>query len=128
MNDRYLFRGKRVDNGEWVQGYYRDSPTFGGRRVNIIYMHCKPADGIAVKLNTVGQCTGVKDKNGKLIFEGDIIKASIKSYLEVAPIRWYHAMWSFGDGEMSYPLADFMNIEIEIIGNIHDNPEMLKNP
>ena len=83
MIDRYLFRGKRLDNGEWVQGCYIFVPDSGHEH----YIYCAdsahPMDTgfyevhklmFAVDPATICQCTGLHDKNGTLIFEGDYVK------------------------------------------------------
>lgn len=82
MDERFLYRGKRKDNGAWVTGYYvftrKSSGVFGQMisefnfdRHLIIELRGKLHEVIP---ETVGQCTGLKDKNGKLIFQGDILK------------------------------------------------------
>lgn len=121
-----LFRGKRVDNGEWVYGYpyenYRNSclrklialpPNEFGR-----------GEYIEVIPETIGQYTGLTDKNGEKIFEGDIF--TYKE--EYAKIEYDDdsAMFiiQFDDWYMDF---DFLHgHEVEILGNIHDNPELLE--
>ena len=125
MNERYLFRAKRLDNGVWVQGAYA-YVTFWGDDVIIEQppagngIFCLSRDPVDVDSATVGQCTGLRDKNGRLIFEGDTLKASVKGEIEEVPVCWDHGMWCAGDGEFAYPLADFLAIELEIVGNIHE--------
>ena len=142
-----LFRGK-TDKGEWVQGV----PFFEEDRCYIIEdlficgeYDCTGAVNSFVLPETVGQYTGLTDKNGKKIFEGDIIK--IKRHLarpsgttvfyEIYPVEYKTARWFDGDGEEivydSFVLDDCASLrewvesyECEIIGNIHDNPELLK--
>ena len=129
-----LFRGKRVDNGEWIQGDIVQFPVHGVVRIVEQEPSYKDAE---VDSDTVGQYTGLTDKNGKKIFEGDII------HLEYSQVFFggvyfgeYTAEVSYKEGcfitdgtnngdEIETPLSGFDNDEVEIIGNIHDNPELL---
>ena len=135
-----LFRGKRLDNGEWVEGAFlndRDGAFYicpavsdisygdGGnrRRIGCWYK---------VDPSTVGQYTGLKDKNGKRIFEGDIIKWDYaynegKSYqviYDVGGACFSASRKHNGDNTSTI----FYNDEqyAEDIGNIYDNPELLE--
>ena len=121
-----LFRGKRIDNGEWVEGYF----------VNLWLIHYQKHQPIItdnnavsydVDLSTVGQYTGMKDKNGKKVFEGDIVRKTNEGRhpeIFVANIRTCF----YTIEEVYYsPFEHFTeSCEYEIIGNTHDNPELLK--
>ena len=76
MNDRYLFKAKRIDNGEWVQGY-----LYGiwEKRYILWGMTNDVPNMIEVDPATICQCTGLKDKNGRLIWENDIVNC--KKYI-----------------------------------------------
>ena len=129
-----LFRGKRVDNGEWIQG---DLVQFLPHGIVRIVTQEPPYKDAEVDSDTVGQFTGLTDKNGRKIFEGDII------HLEYSQVFFggvyfgeYTAEVSYKEGcfitdgmnngdEIETPLSGFNNDEVEIIGNIHDNPELL---
>ena len=129
-----LFRGKRVDNGEWIQGDIVQFPVHGVVRIVEQEPSYKDAE---VDSDTVGQYTGLTDKNGRKIFEGDII------HLEYSQVFFggeyfgeYTAEVSYKEGcfvtdginngdEIETPLSGFDNDEVEIIGNIHDSPELL---
>ena len=120
MNESYLSRGKRKDNGEWVEGFY-SCDIWDGETEYILY----DEQEYEVIPGTVGQCTGLKDKNGKLIFEGDIVRAykhDETQYTQAITLR-DDCFW-FG----SWNWIEFLNVfrNLEVIGNMHDNPELLE--
>ena len=125
MNNRYLYRAKRKDNGEWVEGYL-----------------CKCEhefvisndDGLwqFIIENTICQCTGLKDKNGKLIWENDIMVAHLDdSFPEdttYARVVWNNNGFCTkeqGSEDIS-PLDKFDQEYFEVCGNLFDNPELLE--
>ena len=146
-----LFKGKRVDNGEWAFGNFIED-KWGDDNGNTIYaiLQDRVAPDIAelwtpvrVIPETVGQFTGLTDKNGKKIFEGDIVKYNLWDdkfdYCEVKFGYFYAAMDSYNGGPaLGFYLADingkaddigfYENLYkfVEVIGNIHDNPELLE--
>jgi uncharacterized phage protein (TIGR01671 family) len=136
MQREIKFRGKRVDNGEWVHGNYfideRDiEDGFIWREIPQIQQrygdHYQYFDIIN---DTIGQYTGLKDKNGKEIYEGDI--CNCREYECFGKIEWnednagfyFYVVVEGGgfDEECLYEYAD----ELEVIGNIYDNPELLE--
>lgn len=123
------FRGRRLDNREWVYGsliIFHDWE--GNRRVQIVddvgnIYEADPA--------TVGQYTGLKDKDGKEIYEGDIIRCFCPETLFIdytGIIKFKDCSFNFYhiDGDGMLRMRDFDGLAIEIMGNIHDNPELLK--
>ena len=116
-----LFRGKRTDNGEWVKGY-----------LYITHIGAHEIGSYDAEINierftfdvipeTVGQYTGLTDKNGKRIFEGDIVR-----YEDDIGYVIYNGDDArfLVDSPNMYISMDYSN-EFEVIGNIHDNPELL---
>jgi uncharacterized phage protein (TIGR01671 family) len=113
-----LFRGKRIDNGMWIEGCLRQYLNgHAGICCNKI-QHLFRVDS-----DTVGQYTGLKDKNGKRIFEGDIIKMSDE---EVGAVVYRNdcAGYELTCSGCAFCLSQ--ENERLVIGNIHDNPELLK--
>lgn len=125
-----LFRGKRVDNGEWIEGDLIQSrdKTYIHPKANSFRVSETGLSKLIVLREvypeTVGQYTGLTDKNGKKIFEGDIIRSnSERGYIEYYP---NDCAFEVVDDHGFYWLISEMS-NIEVIGNIHDNPELLKD-
>jgi uncharacterized phage protein (TIGR01671 family) len=127
-----LFRGKRADSGEWIEGNLfipdkEDTPTeicIGTNIVRITY---------DVIPETVGQYTGLKDKNGEKIFEGDIVHAEIceGNYqgfrFPIGEVVFENGSFCIKDYKQTTPLSSYSpRVQFEVIGNIHENLEMLK--
>ena len=133
-----LFRGKRTDNGDWVEGYLVKVPIKQDL-YNTYRIYYQPFEGASsntyhqVIPETVGQFTGLTDKNGKRIFEGDKIKyyQPYSKKWEEGFVKWDDCWACFGVyksvGDEYCHETDWVKIqEIEVLGNIHDNPELLK--
>lgn len=114
------FRGKRIDNGEWVYGYLADE-----NYINDIYSI--DLSSIKVDRDTVGQFTGLFDKNGKEIYEGDILLIGVKEgariYNKVGIKDGCFGYVGENTGELM-PFCDY-DVTEKIVGNIYDNPELL---
>lgn len=130
MNNRYIFRGKRVDNGEWVEGnllvldcdeYRIATSCLQGDDENLLNV-C----AYEVIPETVGQCTSLKDKNGKLIFEGDVVNALFDFGMPIKSVCGLKNE-SFGllakqhGVEHFHAFTSICNVKYEVIGNIYDN-------
>lgn len=122
-----LFRGKREDNGEWFEGglvhrtlYYGD-PCDDYVIVENAEFDYDYYEAHTVIPETVGQFTGLTDKNGKKIFEGDIVKHEYGAVKEVKYCRGFFFPF------VAFPEYRCLSADnCEVIGNIHDNPELLK--
>lgn len=147
MNREIIYRGKRCSDGKWVYGFYVESKTS--------WMGHKPhkswivSDAIsnggffnilgryAVKDDSVGQFTGMKDKHGKKVFEGDIVEVydftSVYASKYRGVVKMYRSSWCVEYEDSIFDMIahpklffdDFADRKTEVIGNIHDNPELL---
>ena len=139
MEDRYLSKAKRVDNGKWVEGYLIvDEKDYSKYFIGFVLGTNEDGtphdlDVVQVDPSTICQCTGLKDKNGKLIFENDICDRK-EEYPEI--VKYNNGDWtldySYSKGKESgycYCNLGFYALErkyVEVIGNIFDNPELLE--
>ena len=120
-----LFRGKQADNEKWVIGYLSSKHTI------TIQTPCGHMDEIVICADTVGQFTGLTDKNGKRIFEGDIAKVLQGKDKDIAYVGFKNGAF------MLYPKTGniyertlweywYNDWDVDVIGNITDNPELLE--
>ncbi len=155
LNKRYLCRGKRVDNGEWIEGNILMTENWAS--ILTCTDFCGSSDEppscdvreYEVVYETVGQYTGLTDKNGKRIFEGDIVKFVHKGkpefnddypfsvgvgkpYSRNYKIEYINTFSSYGlrfiNGSIHFPCKQgtLLMYDCEVVGNIHDNPELIK--
>ena len=132
-----LFRAKRADNGEWVEGYFAIGKWYLDEKERYailpidlcFYPHCEINEWIEIDPETVCQHTGLTDKNGKKVFIGDIIRCTKGCPHEVIWLKEYAGVYLGG-----MPAVYLSGLregyawtgEEEKIGNIFDNPELLK--
>lgn len=145
MTREIRFRGRRLDNRQWVYGHYFTTPlTDENSGVAQGYgwcflsdgttRHCISQDGVAfvVEPSTVGQYTGLKDKNGKEIYEGDVVGAFCDTqrfeikYCEERGGYFLDSVVLCGGAEPAPECLGNLLDTVEVIGNIHDNPELLE--
>lgn len=138
MEDRYLFRGKRIDNGEWVEGYL--SYPFCTKKGNeSYYFYAKDSLGFfcrcVVDASTICQCTGLKDRNGKLIWENDVVGfwdaySTENGYAEadcIGRVVWDAETISFQvTNRLSAESWEVLGGECKVLGNAIEHPELLE--
>lgn len=134
-----LFRAKRIDNSEWVSGYYVYDYAHNAHFIfknQLVCPNCINDRRIDYSVcdyeidpDTLCQYNGLTDKNGKRIWENDIVRIENSMDEGIGNIEFYGGMW-YVDGEPSNSLYDIVEYddaaEVEVIGNIFDNPELLK--
>ena len=140
-----LFRAKQVNNGEWVEGYFAIGKWYLDEKERYailpidlcFYPHCEINEWIEIDPETVCQYTGMIDKNGKRIWENDIVDASGEWWDAFGPaghdspiinVEWIDELTGF-DPFANYDCDCDVYIDAsgcEVIGNIFDNPELLK--
>ena len=140
MQDRYLFRGKRIDNGEWVIGNRIDDGVTGQVFIHTVGNSVNESDKVGeegclqfvafeVAPATICQCTGLKDKNGNLIWENDIIRCKVGT----AKVIWDKSEWRIEWLKNDLWRKDLYYWAVEdiqrvvVIGNIFNNPESLES-
>lgn len=133
-----LFRGKRKDNGEWVYGYICYYGFTGEENTYIVPNYASALYSIEVDPETVGQYTGITDDNGKKIFEGDILNVInpddddydyiTKVYFECNTLCVDVEGQDYDYTSIGFAVEIWDNEcdRVEVIGNIHDNPELLE--
>lgn len=127
MNREILFRGFNKENGWWMYGYFFKYPN--GRTV----IYESDSSCWEISASTLGQYTGLKDKNRKKIFEGDILYQGAKMLGVVCisarygiSIQKKSSTWSLVNFVFDSDFDTRMLSDIEVRGNIHDNPELTK--
>lgn len=128
-----LFRGKSIDTGKWIEGFYNYFDyIYNGREVRRNYiLPTYEQDSIVVDPATVGQYTGMKDKkNGKKIFEGDIVLGRFEFGMKVPSLVVFRdgafgLAWGHSGKNFFTSFTGFCNVTFEVIGNVFDSPELL---
>lgn len=144
MNREILFKAKRLDNGEWVEGYYMPRPNSPGKpRYYIVLL--SQARWYEIDSDTICQFTGLTDKNGKLIWENDIVRFQFdnddcpfpnkdtrkrigKIFFSDFRVSWSIAMGRKGSKTLNNDLFKYAQNgnRVEVFGNVFDNPELLE--
>ena len=119
--DRYLCRVKAID-GEWVIGHYVHD-CFWGDDCLFVKPYRYPVE---IDPSTLCQCTGLKDKNGVLIFENDIVKYNHKDFAQSNTTYIVFDNYSWRLKNTILPFGIFVKADIEVIGNTIDNPELVE--
>lgn len=128
-----LFRGKRIDNGEWAVGDLLVNDLEGKAAIR----DRSTCEVMPVIPRTVGEYTGLKDQNAKKIFEGDIVRhrdefwrTPMQSVVEYGADKWNYPAFDLKDNDYEsngLQLAHERDVELEVIGTIYDNPEFVED-
>lgn len=137
MEDRYLFKAKFDDSGRWVKGQLVEvNDTYliiPNHAIKILAGWFSTSNIIEVKKDTICQCTGLKDKNGKLIWENDIVRDEHGNFYKAFwQNNYYQFSWICVKSDVfligvKWDLWSFRSFEIEVCGNIFDNKDLLES-
>lgn len=122
-----LFRGKRLDNGEWVYGSLLQVECEDGSIVTAIFDRKDSGGDAEVHPSTVGQYTGLLDKNGERIFEGDVLTVDGEDGFFALEFQEDTARFVMSGDSIVVDFDNFWSYEVEVMGNIHDNSELLED-
>lgn len=117
-----LFKAKRIDNGEWVEGYYQKRYCLSDSEESLIF-HAdsyKMWEYAEIAPETLCQFTGLCDKNGKKIWENDILRFTQQDETKIGVIKYNAPIFTY------FGLMRWSLYKDEVIGNIFDNPELLQ--
>lgn len=126
MEDRYLFKAKRIANGDWLVGYVVKYGYTGREKYYIVPSYASDLYAIEVDSSTICRCTGLKDENDKLIWENDIVKINNSKVNTLITFRDFEIICTIPN-EKYYKHRLEYDTEYEVIGNIFDNPELLES-
>lgn len=137
--DRYLYKAKRLDwrkfpeKGQWIIGYYVLGFNEYEQPVHLIFeptsmffSHGETDGWTEIDRSTLCRCTGLKDKNDKLIWEGDIVKINNSKINTLITFRDFEIICTIPGGKYYKHRLEY-DMEYEVIGNIFDNPELLES-
>ena len=141
MQDRYLYRANRMGNGEWVEGFLMDD-SYINMPFNDNDVGGRFDDPVEIDQSTICQCTGLKDKNGKLIWENDVVdmydrntdyrwRAVVLFGNPNSEYTWGWQLKPIGECEANKDILCWIDMEesgafCEVIGSAIDNPELLE--
>lgn len=129
MNREILFKAKRIDNGEWVEGQYvyiTNPLTEDGKPIKHLICNGTSIFNDLIDPDTLCQYTGLTDKNGKKIWENDIVHCGTK-----LRVSWHHFKASWVLSKKGWLYNHFFGEavepeDVEVVGNVFDNPELLE--
>ena len=126
MEDRYLFKAKRIASGDWLVGYVVKYGYTGREKYYIVPSYASDLYAIEIDPSTICQCTGLIDKNGKLIWENDIVKINNSKVNVLITFRDFEIICTIPN-EKYYKHRLEYDTEYEVVGNIFDNAELLES-